>query len=75
MVPKAIMPPSMQMRSPRLAVRLHSAWYVGIVEVLIPFPTPVIVRPIINWAVARCPLTAVTWMITPIIMINPPSII
>ena len=40
-----------------------------------PFPIPVIVRPMMNWAVAECPLMAETWMMTPIIITAPPLII
>ena len=74
-LPKAMMPPSMQMSRPRLVVLEHSAWYVGIVEVLTPFPKPVTVRPMINCAVALCPFIAVTWIMTPRIMTIAPRII
>ena len=40
-----------------------------------PFPIPVIVRPIINWAVALLPFIEDTWTTTPMIMIMPPRII
>ena len=74
-VPKAITPPSIQINKPLLDVFEHSAWYVGMVDVLIPLPTPVMVRPTINWANGVDPALQVTWMMTPKIMTAPPSII
>lgn len=65
--------PSIQMSRPRLEVLEHSAWYVGIVDVFMPFPTPVITRPTQNWARGTCPEIDVTWMITPMIIMVAPS--
>lgn len=62
-VPKAIVAPSIQIRRPRLDVLEHSAWYVGIVEVFIPLPTPVITRPTMNWAKGTCPTCR--WPVSP----------
>ena len=44
-------------------------------EVLIPFPTPVMVRPIMNCASGVECACDVTWIMTPMIMMVPPSII
>jgi len=47
-------------------------WYVGIVDVLTPFPTPMTTRPTIICTRGVAPGKAVTWMMTPRSMMAAP---
>lgn len=57
------------MSRPRLCALEHSATHDGMVDVLAPFPTPVMMRPIMNCRKPFLPGMAVTWMTVPMHMI------
>ena len=59
----------------RVMGTMFSPWYVGMVDVLIPFPMPVMTRPTMNWPRLCGVAWVVTCMMTPKIIVTPPSII